>query len=153
MTSNDQMNQDELHNDNLEEVAPKLAGLGKKRGYELPEGYFDQLQKEVIERSRQVHKDTHQMRGFVRTMSVAAAVIILMFTAISLWESDVELVDSKEGEFLAASLGGLDGHLRPEPWWARLRTAEVFDPLLENPRGAFEPADDAPEAVFSRTNR
>lgn len=60
-----------------------LSEIKKENPFLVPEGYFDQLEQNVMLQVKQVQRQEHRRRIF--TISVAAAAVVALLVAINVW--------------------------------------------------------------------
>ena len=73
-----------------------LSEIKKENPFLVPEGYFDQLEQNVMSQVKQVQRQEHRRRIF--TISVAAAAVVALLVAINVW---IFLPDNNQNTQLA----------------------------------------------------
>ncbi len=60
-----------------------LSEIKKENPFLVPDGYFDQLEENVMSQVKQVQKQEHRRR--IYTISVAVAAVVALLVAINVW--------------------------------------------------------------------
>ncbi len=76
-----------------------LSEIKKENPFLVPEGYFDQLEQNVMSQVKQVQRHEHRRRIF--TISVAAAAVVALLVAINVW---IFLPDNNQDPQLAEEI-------------------------------------------------
>ena len=61
----------------------KLDDIKKENPFLVPDGYFDQLEQDVMTQVHQIHYANRRRR--IYTISIAAAAVVALLVAINLW--------------------------------------------------------------------
>ena len=121
-------------NEELKDLAPKLAGLGKERPFKAPEGYFESFQEQLMQElpAEEAGEKRSAFSRFFRVEIVAVAAILLLLVLVGRFmdKSPKESLEVKFAELTTTeALGVIDSRDLTEGQLASLvneNAMEVF---------------------------
>jgi len=118
----------------LEKEAPFLAGLkDKPEGLSVPEGYFDQLQKDVLKRVAKLEKPRSKTIRLWPRIAAAASVLLVLGLAIFLFqpsnpaETTFTLTDEEVHQYISQNIEDFELDLLMEYVAVSDQSSGLFD--------------------------